>query len=93
MLEILRPPEATMKVEPADTRSSPRNGLFTPRRVVAVGLAALGSIFILQNRDDTSLQLLGFQVTGPQWLASLALLATGIAIGVLLGTRRPRPPR
>jgi uncharacterized integral membrane protein len=48
-------------------------------------------IFILQNRADTSLQLLGFQVTGPQWLASLALLAIGIAIGVLMATRRPRP--
>jgi lipopolysaccharide assembly protein A len=89
----LRTPEATMKVEPADTHSSGVTGLFTPRRIVAIVLAVLGLVFILQNRGDTSLQLLGFQVTGPQWLASLALLATGIAIGVLLGTRRPRPPR
>jgi uncharacterized integral membrane protein len=82
-----------MKVEPADTRSSSSSDLFTPRRIVAIGLAALGLIFVLQNRDDASLQLLGFQVTGPQWLASLALLATGVAIGVLLATRRQRPPR
>jgi uncharacterized integral membrane protein len=82
-----------MSVEPVDTGRSPSNALFTPRRVVAAGLAALGLLFILQNRDDTSLQLLGFQITGPQWLASLALLATGIAIGVLVGTRRPRRPR
>jgi uncharacterized integral membrane protein len=82
-----------MSVEPVDTGRSPSNGLFTPRRVVAVGLSALGLLFILQNRDDTSLQLLGFQIIGPQWLASLALLATGIAIGVLVGTRRPRRPR
>lgn len=60
---------------------------------MAVGLAALGLIFILQNRDDASLQLLGFKITGPQWLASLALLATGIVIGVLVGTHRPKPPR
>jgi lipopolysaccharide assembly protein A len=93
MVAILRTPEVTVKVEPADTQNSPWTGLFTPRRIVAIGLAVLGLIFILQNRGDTSLQLLGFQVTGPQWLASLALLATGIAIGVLLGTRRPRPPR
>jgi uncharacterized integral membrane protein len=84
--------EVTMSVEPVDTRS-PRNDLITPRRVVAVALAAVGLLFILQNRADTSLQLLGFQVTGPQWLASLALLAIGVAIGVLLGTRRPRPLR
>jgi uncharacterized integral membrane protein len=86
-------PEAAMSIEPVETRRSRWDGLFTPRRVVAVGLAALGLLFILQNRDDTSLQLLGFHVTGPQWLASLALLATGIAIGVLMATRRPRPPR
>ena len=82
-----------MTVEPADTRGASWTGLFTPRRIVALGLALLGLIFILQNRDDASLQLLGFQVTGPQWLASLTLLATGIAIGVLLGTRRPRSRR
>lgn len=82
-----------MQVEPAGTRSPSSSDLFTPRRIVAIGLAALGLVFVLQNRDDASLQLLGFQFTGPQWLASLALLATGIAIGVLLGTRRPRPPR
>lgn len=94
MLVILRTtPEVTMSVEPVDTRSSPWNGLLTPRRVVAVALAALGLIFILQNRDDISLQLLGFQVIGPQWLALLALLAIGIAIGVLVGTRRPKRPR
>jgi uncharacterized integral membrane protein len=82
-----------MSVESADTRRSTWNGLLTPRRLVAIGLATLGLIFILQNRADTSLQLLGFQVTGPQWLASLALLAIGIAIGVLMATRRPRPAR
>jgi uncharacterized integral membrane protein len=82
-----------MSVEPVDTGRSPSDALFTPRRVVAVGLAALGLLFILQNRDDVSLQLLGFRITGPQWLASLALLATGIAIGVLVATRRPRRPR
>jgi uncharacterized integral membrane protein len=94
MLKLLRAThEVTMSVEPVDTRRSRSDGLFTPRRIVAVGLAALGLLFILQNRDDTSLQLLGFQVTGPQWLASLALLATGVAIGVLVATRRPRPSK
>jgi uncharacterized integral membrane protein len=82
-----------MSVEPVDTRRSLWHGLLTPRRVVAIGLATLGLIFILQNRGDTSLQLLGFQVSGPQWLASLALLAIGIAIGVLVATRRPKQPR
>jgi uncharacterized integral membrane protein len=93
MLGTLRTIEVTVSVEHVGTRRSRWDGLFTPRRVVAVGLAALGLLFILQNRDDTSLQLLGFQVTGPQWLASLALLVTGIAIGVLMATRRPRSPR
>lgn len=80
-----------MSVEPVETPRSSTDSLFTPRRIVAAGLAALGLLFILQNRDDATLQLLGFQIVGPQWLASLALLATGVAIGVLVASRRPRP--
>lgn len=82
-----------MRTEPTGTRGSSSTPLLTPRRIVAICLAALGLVFVLQNRDDASLQLLGFQITSPQWLASLALLAVGVAIGVLLGSRRQRPPR
>lgn len=46
-------------------------------------------VFVLQNRDDATFQLLGFQVIGPLWFASLALLGMGIAIGVLIGSRGP----
>lgn len=59
----------------------------TPRRIVALVLAILTLVFILQNRQDASFQLLGFQVTGPLWFASLALLGAGVAIGVLVTSR------
>lgn len=75
-------------------RSSTRlSRALTPRRIVALFLAVLTLVFVLQNREDASFQLLGIQVTGPLWLASLALLGTGIAIGVLLASRSPSDPR
>lgn len=68
----------------------PRNAssTFTPRRVVAVVLAVLAIVFVLQNRAEVTLQFIGFQVTASLWFASTALLLVGVAIGVLLTSRR-----
>jgi uncharacterized integral membrane protein len=66
---------------------SRRSDILTPRRIVALVLAVLTLVFVLQNRQDATFQLLGFQVTGPLWFASLALLGMGVAIGVLVSTR------
>lgn len=79
-----------MGAQPAGRSSSRLAQMLTPRRIVALGLAVLTLVFVLQNRDDASFQLLGFQVIGPLWFASLALLGMGIAIGVLIGSRSPR---
>jgi len=76
-----------VSVEPTSRLRSRRSDSLTPRRIVALALAAPTMAFLLPNREDVSFQLLGFQVTGPLWFASLALLATGVAIGVLISTR------
>jgi uncharacterized integral membrane protein len=82
-----------VSAEPTGTSRSNWTGVLTPRRIVALALAALMLVFVLQNRDDATFQLLGFQVTGPLWFASLALLGAGVAIGVLVSTRSGSDPR
>lgn len=58
-------------------------GVLTPQRIVAAILLVLALTFVLQNRDDVTLQFIGFQVTATLWFASLALLLSGVLIGVL----------
>lgn len=76
-----------MSADPTSTSHPRWADNLTPRRIVALVLAILTLVFVLQNRQDASFQLLGFQVTGPLWFASLALLGAGVAIGVLVSTR------
>jgi uncharacterized integral membrane protein len=77
-----------------DTTDRPvgtKRNLLTPRRITAGVLALLALGFVLQNRDDVTLQFLGIQVTATLWFASLALLVTGVLIGVLWTSRRTAP--
>lgn len=62
--------------------------LLTPQRIIAAVLAVVAVAFVLQNRDDVTLQFLGVQVTAALWFASLALLLVGVIIGVLWTSRR-----
>ncbi len=62
--------------------------ILTPKRITAGVLALIALAFVLQNRDDVTLQFLGIQVTATLWFASLALLVTGVLIGVLWTSRR-----
>jgi uncharacterized integral membrane protein len=68
-----------------------REGLLTPRRIAAGVLALIALAFVLQNRDDVTLQFLGFRVTSTLWFASFGLLVTGVLIGVLWTSRRKGP--
>jgi uncharacterized integral membrane protein len=45
-------------------------------------------VFVLQNRDDVTLQFFFFRISAALWFTSLALLVTGVLIGVLWTTRR-----
>lgn len=68
-----------------------KSGLLTPQRIAAGVLTLIALAFVLQNRDDVTLQFVGFQVTATLWFASLALLVTGMLIGVLWTSRRKGP--
>ena len=77
-----------MSNDPSPPSGTSSSDLFTPQRIVALVLAVIAVSFILQNRADVTLNLLGIRVTGPLWLSSLVVLGVGIAIGVLLSARR-----
>ena len=62
--------------------------LLTPRRITAAVLAAVALVFVLQNRDEVTLQFLGIRLSATLWFASLVLLVVGIAIGALWTSRR-----
>jgi lipopolysaccharide assembly protein A len=68
-----------------------KSGFLTPQRITAGVLTLIALVFVLQNRDDVTLQFVGFQITATLWFASLALLVTGVLIGVLWTSRRQGP--
>jgi uncharacterized integral membrane protein len=74
-----------MTDEAGSTRS-----VLTPRRVVALIVLAISVIFMLQNRDSASVQLLFVEVTGPLWLTLLVSFVLGGVVTWLLMDRRRR---
>jgi uncharacterized integral membrane protein len=52
--------------------------------ILAAVLGLLALAFILQNRDEVTLSLVGIDVSAPLWVAFLATLVVGAAIGWLL---------
>jgi uncharacterized integral membrane protein len=60
----------------------------TPRRVVAIVLAALGLTFTFQNTRETRIQLLFWEVTTQVWPALPAVALIGVIVGWMLQRRR-----
>ncbi len=75
----------THSSQPGTTR------FWTPRRIVAAALTVLVLAFVLQNRGDVTLQLLGIRISSPVWFAAIVMLGLGMAIGVLVSDRRRQP--
>lgn len=46
-------------------------------------IAVLAIIFVLTNRDDISISLFGWQLTGSAWSILLGVLIVGWLVGVL----------
>jgi len=63
-------------------------GGLTARRVLAVVIAVALAIFVLQNRDETTVALFGFDVSLSLWLVLLVVAILGAAVGFLIGRRR-----
>lgn len=71
----------------------PTGRLVTRRDGIALLLVILAVIFILENRDRTTIRFLIPQASAPLWTALLAALLLGVVLGVALSVRRSKPPR
>lgn len=65
-----------------------RLGAVPGRYWLALALAVLALIFVVQNREDAHVNFLFIDVTSPLWLALIISLAVGLVIGLLLRRRR-----
>lgn len=75
---------------PTPTRDrGPAGGAWwTSRRALALLLAVLAVVFVVENREPVAIRLLLPVVVMPQWAALAATLVVGVLIGVLLRRRR-----
>lgn len=60
----------------------------SPRLVIAVVLALLLVVFVAQNRDETSIEILLIDVSAPLWLILTFVAVLGATVGSLLTRRR-----
>jgi len=65
-----------------------RRRRITPRRTIALIVAALVAIFIAQNRDQIAIHLFTITLMSPLWLLLVVVVLLGGIIGFLLGRRR-----
>ncbi|QNG17355.1 LapA family protein [Rhodococcus triatomae] len=74
----------------SNRQSNTLAAVFTPARIVALALTALAVIFVLQNRDSTSINLFWITVQSPMWFTLLAVFVVGLVTGVLTTSRRAK---
>lgn len=60
----------------------------SPRQIVALVIAALVVIFIVQNREPVDVRLFTLTVTAALWLLLVIMAGLGVIIGMLLARRR-----
>ena len=65
---------------------------FLLSRWVPIALAVVAAVFIAQNRDRVSIDLLWLQLSAPLWLILLVAVLVGILIAAS-GSRRRRRSR
>ena len=67
----------------AGTSSSNIFSRVSPASWVAIILAVIAIIFVLQNRDSTSITLFWIDVTSPLWFTLLMIFLVGWIVGIL----------
>ena len=77
---------------PMDPQHHPARDGFevTPRRVVGALVVVLLIVFIAVNSDQTEVSFIVFSTTLPLWIVLAGTAALGVAVGMLLGSRRAR---
>ncbi|QXF83301.1 LapA family protein [Rhodococcus pyridinivorans] len=72
------------------TRSAAPQRAFrvTPRRALAAVLVPLAALFVLQNRNSTSIDLFWISLQAPLWLVLVIIFAVGWVAGFLFARGR-----
>jgi uncharacterized integral membrane protein len=73
---------------PKHTDGSSTRMVPTGRQSAGIALVVLLALFIVVNRDDTSVSFLLVDVTAPLWVTLLVTALVGAAVGFLLSRRR-----
>jgi putative membrane protein len=68
----------------AGTTSSNIFAKVSPAGWAALILAIIAVIFVLQNRDSTSITLFWIDVTSPLWFTLLMIFVVGWVVGILM---------
>lgn len=61
---------------------------FGTKQIVALVVAALTLIFILQNRETVHITFFALTVTAALWFVLLIVLVLGVVVGVLVTRRK-----
>lgn len=62
----------------------------TPRQILALVIAVLAVIFIVQNRDPVQIHWFTITLTSPLWLLLVVTIVVGAAVGLLFARRGRR---
>lgn len=76
--------------ERAQTDSGSAPSRLSPTQWLALVLAALALVFILMNRDSTTINFFGATVRAPLWLVLVVIFAVGWLTGVLMMRRKQK---
>ncbi|MEU7813835.1 LapA family protein [Pseudonocardia sp. NPDC049154] len=60
----------------------------TARWVVALVVAVLTVVFVLQNRDPVNVYLFTLTLSAPLWLLQVVMIAVGLLLGLVVTRRR-----
>jgi len=74
----------------ADESGRAKGVVITPRMAVGGGLAVVGLVFVLLNRDDVKIDFGLFDATVSLWVALLLAFLLGAAAGVLVMSGRSK---
>ncbi|MGY1669050.1 LapA family protein [Geodermatophilus sp. SYSU D00710] len=77
-----------MADRPATSSPQRRAASLRPGQVVALVLAVVAVVFIVQNRERLTVDLFTVDVSAPVWLILTIMVLLGTAVGWLLRSRR-----
>ena len=73
--------------------TSPRESSFNVGRIIALLALIVFLVFVLQNTQDSNVELLWMTVNLPVWLVAVILFVLGVIVGYYSKSRKVRAKR